>query len=131
MCNRDRQALDRVTLATIQSAIEVHRHLGPGLFENLYRECLVDEARHRGLGVVVEQAVPIFHKGRALNGCYRIDLLVEDAVIVELKSVEAVLPVHCAQVLTYLRLTNKPVGLLINFNVPYLARGVRRIVNKY
>ena len=127
----DRQALDRITLAIIQAAIEVHRHLGPGLLESLYRECLVSELREQGLKVAAEELIPIFYKGKPLNGHYRIDLLVEDAVIVELKSIETVLPVHCAQVLTYLRLTEKRVGLLINFNVSYLRQGVRRIVDKF
>lgn len=129
--NMDREALDRITLAIIQAAIEVHRILGPGLLESLYRECLVFELRERGLTVVAEDLVPILYKGKPLNGHYRIDLLVEDAVIVELKSIETVLPVHCAQVLTYLRLTEKRVGLLINFNVSYLRQGVRRIVNGF
>jgi GxxExxY protein len=80
---------------------------------------------------VVEGRVPIFYKGKPLNGHYCIDLMVEDAVIVELKSIETILPVHCAQVLTYLRLTEKRVGLLIHFNVSYLTQGVRRIVNKF
>ncbi len=127
----DREALDRITLAIIQAGIEVHRYLGPGLLESLYRECLIFELRARGLTVIVEQLIPIFYKGQRLNGHYRIDLLVEDTVIVELKSMETVLPVHYAQVLTYLRLTEKPVGLLINFNVSYLRQGVRRIVNKF
>ncbi len=127
----DRQALDRITLTIIQEAIEVHRILGPGLLESLYRECLVSELRECGLKVIVEELVPIFYKGRPLNGHYRIDMLVEDSVIVELKSIETVLPVHCAQVLTYLRLTDKSVGLLINFNVSYLRQGVRRIVNRF
>src|SRR5688500_10763771 len=130
-CSMDRQALDRITLLIIQSAIEVHKHLGPGLLESLYRQCLMFELRARAIKGVREELIPIFYKGQALNGYYRIDLLVEDAVIVELKSVETVLPVHCAQVLTYLRLTSKPVGLLMNFNVSYLVKGVRRIVNKF
>ncbi len=127
----DHEELDRITLAVIQSGIEVHRNLGPGLLEGLYRECLLFELRARGLTVIVEQLIPIFYKGQRLHGHYRIDLLVEDSVIVELKSMEAVLPVHYAQVLTYLRLTKKTVGLLINFNVSYLRQGVRRIVNKF
>jgi GxxExxY protein len=97
----------------------------------LYRECLVFELRERGLTVATEDLIPIFYKGRSLNGHYRIDLLVEDAVLVELKSIESVLPVHCAQVLTYLRLTDKRVGLLINFNLSYLRQGVRCIVNAF
>jgi GxxExxY protein len=127
----DREALDRLTLSVIQAGIEVHRNLGPGLLERLYRECLVFELRARGLRVIVEQLIPIFYKGQRLNGHYRIDLLVDDTVIVEIKSMETVLPVHYAQVLTYLRLTNKPVGLLMNFNVSYLRQGVRRIVSGF
>ena len=127
----DREALDRITLAIIQAAIEVHKILGPGLLENLYRECLLFELSERGLKVMADEPIPIFYKGKPLNGKYKIDLLVEDAVVVELKAVEAVLPVHCAQVLTYLRLTEKSVGLLLNFNVSYLRQGVRRIVNNF
>jgi GxxExxY protein len=127
----DRQDLDSITLAVIQAAIEVHRHLGPGLLESLYRECLAFELRERGLKVRVEERIPIFYKGKPLNGHYRIDLIVEDAVVVETKAVETVLAVHCAQVLTYLRLTEKHVGLLVNFNVSYLRQGVRRIVNRF
>lgn len=127
----DREALDRITLAIIQAAIEVHRILGPGLLENLYRECLVFELSERGLKVIPDEPIPVVYKGRPLNGKYRIDLLVEGAVVVELKAVEVVLPVHCAQVLSYLRLTDKRVGLLINFNVSYLKQGVRRIVSGF
>ena len=127
----DRQDLDLITHDIIQAAIEVHRHLGPGLLESLYRECLVFELRERGFKVCAEDLIPVFYKGKPLNGHYRIDLLVEDAVLVELKAVETVLPVHCAQVLTYLRLTEKRVGLLINFNVSLLTQGVQRIVNRF
>jgi len=127
----EREAFDRITLGIIQAAIEVHRHLGPGLLENIYHECLVRELRIRGLGVISDERIPVYYKGELLNARYHIDLLVEDAVIVELKAIETVLPVHCAQVLTYLRLTEKRVGLLINFNVSYLRQGVRRIVNNF
>jgi GxxExxY protein len=89
------------------------------------------ELRARGSKAVSDDLIPISYKGQPLKGYYRIDLLVEEAVIVELKSVETLLPVHGAQVLSYLRLTGKPVGLLINFNVAYLVKGVRRIVNKF
>ena len=125
----ERDEFDRITLAIIQAAIEVHRHLGPGLLENIYHECLVRELRMRELRVLTDERVPVYYKGQLLNARYQVDLLVEDAVIVELKAIETVLPVHCAQVLTYLRLTDKRVGLLINFNVSYLKQGVRRIVN--
>jgi GxxExxY protein len=127
----DRDVLDRTTLAIIQAAIEVHRHVGPGLLESIYRACMVYELREKGLAFTAERRIPLTYKQRPLDGTYRIDLLVEDAVIVELKSVEMVLPVHYAQVLSYLRLTGKPVGLLINFNVSCLVKGVKRVVNKY
>lgn len=89
------------------------------------------ELRERGLAFITRQIIPVRYKKLVLDGAYRIDLLVEDAVIVELKSVEALLPVHSAQLLSYLRLTEKRVGLLINFNVDYLVKGVKRVVNKF
>lgn len=112
-CNTDRETLDRITLTIIQAAIEIHRHLGPGLLESIYSACMVYELCARGLSVAAQQIIPVRYKKLTLDGLYRIDLLVEDAVIVELKSVETLLPVHSAQVRTYLRLTEKRVGLLI------------------
>ncbi len=127
----DREALDRITLAIIQAAIEVHRRLGPGLLERIYGACLIYELRERGLKCVVELLIPVRYKDLVIEGAYRVDLLVEDAVVVELKCVENVLPVHLAQVRTYLRVTEKRVGLLINFNVDYLTKGVKRVVNRF
>ena len=127
----DREALDRTSLTIIQAAIEIHRHLGPGLLESIYSACLVYELRERGLAVTVQQTIPVRYKKLVLDGAYRIDLVVEDAVIVELKSVETLLPVHSAQLLSYLRLAEKSVGLLINFNVDYVAKGVKRVVNRF
>ena len=127
----ERQEFDEITLAIIQAAIEVHRHLGPGLLENIYQECLTRELSIRGLRLLSDERIPVYYKSQLLDARYQIDLLVEDAVIVELKAIETILPVHCAQVLTYLRLTNKRVGLLINFNVRYLRQGIRRIVNNF
>jgi GxxExxY protein len=127
----DRQTLDQLTLSIIQAGIAIHRHLGPGLLENIYRECLTIELNERGLRFVAEQPIQLTYKNRTLRGTYRLDLLVEDAVVVELKAVETVLPVHCAQVLSYLRLTGKPGGLLMNFHVSQMIKGIRRIVNKF
>jgi GxxExxY protein len=127
----DRDALDRISLTIIQSATEIHRHLGPGLLESIYFACIVYELRDRGLAVMTQQLIPVRYKNLVLDGAYRIDLLVEDAVIVELKSVETLVPVHSAQLLSYLRLTEKRVGLLINFNVDYLIKGVKRVVNRF
>jgi GxxExxY protein len=101
-----------------------------GLLENIYRTCLVHELTAMGMNVVVEAVVPIHYKNVVLDGNYRLDVMVNDNIVIELKSVDHVLPVHCAQLLSYLRLTKKPLELLIKFNVPRLAQGVRRIVNR-
>jgi len=125
------EAIDAMSFLIIQSAIEIHKSLGPGLLERAYRTCMLYELGTRGLTVASEQMIPMRYKSLVLEGGYRIDLLVQDEIIVELKSVEVVLPVHRAQVLSYLRLTGKQLGLLINFNVPRLVDGVERIVNKF
>jgi GxxExxY protein len=123
-------AFNEVTERIIGAAIEVHRTLGPGLLESIYMPCLQFELAARQLRWVSQHAVPIVYKGMTLGSAYRIDLIVEDLVVVELKSVERLLPVHQAQVLTYARLVNCPVGLLINFNSPKLVDGVKRLINR-
>lgn len=123
--------LNDLSFRIIECGIEIHRALGPGLLESTYRTCMIYELRERRMNVVSEQLIPVRYKTLMLDGRYRLDLIVEDTVIVELKSVETVLPVHRAQVLTYLRHTNKPLGLLMNFNVAVLAYGVDRIKNGY
>ena len=121
---------EHATVGIIGAAIEVHRALGPGLLESVYEECLAVELSLRGLPYVRQQPVPLKYKGRAIGTDLRVDLIVEDRVVVELKAVEKVLPVHEAQILTYLRLTTKTIGLLINFNVPLLKDGgIRRFLN--
>ncbi len=112
----------------IGSAIEVHRQLGPGLLECVYEQCLCLELAIRNVPFVSQLQVPIQYKDTAIEACYRLDLLVSDRLIVEVKAVEHILPVHEAQLLTYLRLAKKKVGLLINFNVPMLRDGIRRRV---
>ena len=109
--------------------MEVHRDVGPGLPESIYIECLELELRDRELTFERQRVVPVFYKGRRLRTRYRVDLVVDATVIVEVKSISEILPVHKAQVITYLRVTNCPVGLLINFNVPRLMDGVRRLIN--
>jgi GxxExxY protein len=126
----DRESLDRITRIIITLAIKVHSRLGPGLLESVYRTCLIYELRKAGLQVAAEKTVPLFYDGLYLGDGYRLDLLVNNAVIVEVKAVEAVLPVHVAQLLSYLRLTDKRVGLLLNFNAPRLVQGLRRVVNR-
>lgn len=119
---------DPRTEPIIGAAIEVHRQLGAGLLESTYEECLCHELHLRGIRFMRQLELPVSYKGLKLACGYRIDLLVEDTVVVELKAVEQLLPVHEAQLLTYLHLANKPVGLLINFNVPLLKDGIRRRV---
>ncbi len=119
---------DPRTNPIIGAAIEVHRHLGPGLLESAYEECLCHELHLRGMSFKRQVELPILYKGLKLDCGYKVDLVIQDAVVLELKSVERLLPVHEAQLLTYLRLMDKPVGLLINFNVPILTKGISRMV---
>ncbi len=114
----------------IGCAIEVHKALGPGLLESAYRECLFYELINAGLNVEKETSLPIVYKEVKLDHGYRIDLLVNDLVVVELKTVEEFTPVHTAQVLTYLRLGNYKLGLLINFDVTSIKHGVKRVANQ-
>ena len=125
----DTLAFSNVTRPIIGAAIEVHRALGPGLLESIYHRCLQYELTARKLRFVTQRSIPIVYKDVPLDGSYRIDLIVEDLVVVEVKSVAALAPIHEAQLLTYLGLTHCPVGLLINFNVPLLVEGVQRVLN--
>ena len=113
----------------LSAAIEVHGTLGPGLLESTYSQCLQFELATRKLRYVTQRAIPIVYKGMRLDTSYRVDLIVEDCIVVEVKSVAAILAVHQAQILTYMTLTGCPAGLLINFNVPKLMDGVKRLVN--
>jgi GxxExxY protein len=119
---------EALTEQVIGAAIEVHAQLGPGLLESVYEECMCEELRLRGVPFKSQVEVPIVYKGKSISGSYRIDLIVADEVVVELKSIERILGVHEAQLLTYLKLTGKHVGLLINFNVAVLHRGIVRRV---
>ncbi|MEX1128430.1 MAG: GxxExxY protein [Vicinamibacterales bacterium] len=118
-----------LTEKIIGGAIQVHRDKGPGLLESVYLECMLIELQESGLSVRQSVRVPLTYRGRHLRTVYELDLLVQDRVIVEIKAVSAMAPVHKAQLLTYLKLTGRPVGLLINFNVPVLRAGVSRLVN--
>lgn len=119
---------DLLTERVIGAAIEVHRHLGPGLLESAYAGAMARELHTRRIDFSSEVLIPIYYKGAALDPLMRVDLLVEGELVVELKAVDVVLPVHHAQVLTYLRVGTFQRGLLINFNVPMLRDGVRRFV---
>jgi len=112
----------------IGAAIEVHKNLGPGLLESAYNRCLAIELKTAGLNFDSENLLPIIYKGLQIDAAYRFDFLVEDKVIVEIKAVEMILPVHKAQIITYLKLANKKVGLLINFHSAMLKDGIYRVV---
>ena len=117
---------NRITEKIIGCAIEVHKHLGPGLLESAYEECLVYELLHARLKTEKQKPVPVIYKEIHLDCGYRIDVLVENTVIIELKTVELFSPVHEAQILTYMKFAQKSIGLLINFNVTLLKNGIRR-----
>jgi len=119
----------QVSHAIITAAMRVHSQLGPGLLESTYTACLQHELRKAGYQSVNQMALPVVYDGVKLDLGYRIDLLVENLVVVELKSVDAVAPVHQAQILSYLKLSGKSIGLLINFNVVHLKDGIKRFVN--
>ena len=120
-----------LTREIIGAAIEVHRHLGPGLLESAYRKCLMQELLLRRVPLNSEVPLPLEYKGIRLDSGYRLDLLVEDAVVVEVKSVDSLCKIHEAQLITYLRLGGWTVGLLINFNVDVLKNGIRRRVLQF
>ncbi|MBQ9559996.1 MAG: GxxExxY protein [Bacteroidaceae bacterium] len=120
--------LNSISEKVIGAAIAVHKELGPGLLETVYEVCLLKEMEQRGIEVSRQVDLPLYYKGQETGKNFRIDILVENEVIVELKSVEEISPLHEAQLLTYLKLTQKKLGLLINFNVPLLKHGIVRRV---
>ncbi len=123
--------LNSLTDKIIHAAIEVHKSLGPGLLESTYRVCTAHELTQDKFKVVQEVPLPVIYKGIKLDAGYRLDMVVNDLVIVEFKSVDTLLPIHQAQILSYLKLSGLKVGLLINFNVQVLKYGIRRIVNNF
>lgn len=125
----EREWLDKITEKIIGAAIEVHKSLGPGLLESAYEECLCYELSQNGLKFERQVPLPVLYKGVKLDCGYKMDLVVENEVVVEIKAVERLIPVNDAQLLSYLKLHNKKVGLLLNFHVPVLKSGLKRIVN--
>ena len=121
--------INNLTRSIIVSAIEVHKELGPGLLESTYEACLFYELNQKGLFVEKQKILPVKYKEIELEVGYRIDLLVENQVLIELKSVKEILPIHSAQLLSYLKISNLQIGLLFNFNETKLVDGVRRIIN--
>lgn len=127
----DAQALNLISEKIIGAAISVHRALGPGLLESAYEACLAYEMSHVGLRFERQRPLPVRYRDVLVDCAYRLDFVVEDRVIVELKAIEALAPIHQAQLLSYLKLSDCPLGLLINFNVTSLRDGVRRVVNRF
>jgi len=123
--------INHLTHKIIAAAIRVHTVLGPGLLESAYNACLLHELRSRGLNVESQVGLPVIYDGKKIDLGYRVDLIVSDAVIVEIKCVDAINPVHKAQLLSYMRLSGRKVGLLINFHVEHLRDGIRRMVDGY
>lgn len=121
--------INEISKKTIGCAIEVHKELGPGLLESTYQECLIYELRKAGFKVRREVPMPVVYKEVKLEHGYRMDILVEEKLVLELKTVEFLNEVHFAQLLTYLRLGNYPLGLLLNFNVKMMKEGIKRIIN--
>jgi GxxExxY protein len=122
--------VNQVTQSVIGAAVEVHRALGPGLLERVYEECLCHELGLRNIAYERQRQLPVQYKGQAIDCSYRIDVLVSKLVVVEIKAVESLLPIHEAQLLTYLRLGGWQAGLLLNFNVPSLRLGIKRLVHR-
>ena len=122
-------SLNIITGQIIKAAIEVHGNLGPGLLESSYEGCLIHELLDSGVNARSQVSLPLQYKGKSIDVGYRVDLLVEDQIIVELKSVEKILPIHSAQILTYLKLSGLKLGLLINFNTVRIKEGIQRFIN--
>ena len=125
----EREALNKITEGIIGAAIEVHRNLGPGLLESAYQAALAYELKQRGYKVEQQKPLPMLYKEIKLDAGYRLDFLVNDKVVLEIKSSDKIIPIHDAQILSYLRLSGCKVGLLINFNVKLLKNGIKRFIN--
>lgn len=123
------EELNELSGAVVDAAMQVHTALGPGLLENAYKACLVQELRSRGFVVETEVQLPVYYKGARVDAAFRIDLIVEHELIIESKSIANLLAIHEAQLLSHLRFSNRRLGLLINCNVPRLRDGIRRMVN--
>ena len=123
--------IDRIAKEVVDAAFKVHSSLGPGLLESAYETCLAHELTKRGYRVERQKAQPVIYDGLEIKVGYRLDLLVEDLIIIELKAVEQLAPIHQAQLLTYLKLSSKQLGFLMNFNVPMIKDGIRRIANHF
>ncbi|RIH64614.1 GxxExxY protein [Mariniphaga sediminis] len=127
----NKDELNQLSKEILSAAITVHKEMGPGLLESVYELCLLKELHLRGIYAENQVPVPLFYKREQLNKDFKIDILVEKEIVIELKAVDILLPVHEAQIISYLKLTNKKLGFLINFNVPLLKEGFNRFVNNF
>ena len=127
---KTRDEIEATAKAVVDACIRVHRELGPGLLESTYQACLTHELRARSLHVECEVAQPVHYDGVTIEAGYRIDMLVEDVIVIENKSVKGILPIHEAQLLTYLKLSGRRLGFLVNWNTPLIKDGIKRMVNK-
>jgi len=127
----DKLKMNALSKEILDAAITVHKEMGPGLLESVYECCLVKELSLRNIKAVSQVQLPLYYKGELLNKEFRIDILVEDEIILELKSVDELLPVHDAQIISYLKLANKNLGFLINFNESLMKNGFNRFVNNF
>jgi GxxExxY protein len=127
----DKDRYNYISGQILDAAYHVHKEMGPGLLESVYQYCLADELKFRELYIEEQFLVPLFYKGKNLNKNFLVDILVEREIIIEIKAVEFILPVHEAQIISYLKLTNKKLGILINFNVSLIKNGFKRIVNNF
>jgi GxxExxY protein len=123
------EEIERLAAQTVNAALTVHRALGPGLLESAYQECLAIELSLAGLNLDREKILPLTYRGHSIENAYRLDLIVNGQLLVELKAIEAIQPIHRVQVTTYLKLLKLPLGLLINFNVPLIKDGITRVLN--
>jgi GxxExxY protein len=123
--------IEKIGKQIVNAAFEVHSELGPGLLESVYEICLVEELKNRGLFVERQVKLPVIYKGKELQKDFFIDILVEKEIVIELKAVEILLPVHEVQTLTYMKLADMRLGFLINFNVPLIKQGIKRKINGY
>ena len=127
----NKKRYNQLSKEILDASITVHKEMGPGLLESVYELCLLKELQLRNIFVEHQVPIPLFYKGEDLNKDFRIDILVEKEIVIELKAVDYILPVHEAQIISYLKLTGKKLGFLINFNVPLLKEGFKRFVNNF
>lgn len=123
--------IDDIATQIVDSCFKVHSELGPGLLESAYESCLEHELIKRGYKVQRQKTQPVHYDGLVIDAGYKLDLLIDDSIIIELKAVEKLLPIHQSQLITYLKLSGKSLGFLVNFNVPLIKDGIRRVANKY